>query len=50
MRALVSELNDKLGEADEIAAAVAFLVSKDASYIAGVTLPIDGGSYASGGS
>lgn len=36
----------RVGEADEIAAAVAFLVSDDASYIHGVILPVDGGSVA----
>ena len=39
----------RLGEAAEIAAAVAFLVSQDASYITGVTLPVDGGWCAYGG-
>jgi meso-butanediol dehydrogenase/(S,S)-butanediol dehydrogenase/diacetyl reductase len=31
-------------EADEIASAVSFLVGPDASYVNGVTLPVDGGS------
>lgn len=39
----------RLGAADEIAAVVAFLVSEDASYVAGVVLPVDGGWCAYGG-
>ncbi|MGB2855743.1 MAG: SDR family oxidoreductase, partial [Dehalococcoidia bacterium] len=31
------------GEADDVAKAALFLVSDDASYITGVTLPVDGG-------
>ncbi len=34
------------GEPDEVAAAIAFLASDDASFIHGVSLPIDGGSSA----
>lgn len=33
----------RLGSADEVAAAIAFLLSDDASYIDGVILPVDGG-------
>ncbi|MFJ2742986.1 SDR family NAD(P)-dependent oxidoreductase [Streptomyces sp. NPDC087440] len=33
----------RLGEPEDIAAAVAFLASADASWITGVTLPVDGG-------
>lgn len=35
----------RLGEPDEIAAAVAFLCSKDAGYITGETLNVNGGMY-----
>ena len=38
----------RMGEADDIAKAALFLVSDDASYITGVTLPVDGGWLASG--
>lgn len=37
------------GEAEDIAAAVAFLASDDARYITGVNLPVDGGITASNG-
>ncbi|HET7120851.1 MAG TPA: SDR family NAD(P)-dependent oxidoreductase [Solirubrobacterales bacterium] len=33
----------RLGETEDVAAAVAFLASDDASWITGVTLPVDGG-------
>jgi len=37
---------ERIGEPDDIAAAVAFLASDDASWITGVTLPVDGGLLA----
>lgn len=39
----------RIAEAEEVAAAIAFLASKDASYITGVNLPVDGGLTASSG-
>lgn len=39
----------RIAEAEEVAAAVAFLASEDASYITGVNLPVDGGLTASSG-
>ncbi|MGW1077201.1 SDR family NAD(P)-dependent oxidoreductase [Streptomyces sp. NPDC002537] len=38
----------RVGRPEDIAAAVAFLASDDASWITGVTLPVDGGLLASG--
>ncbi len=37
----------RLGQADEIAAAVGFLASESAGYITGATLPVNGGMYMS---
>ena len=37
----------RMGEVDEVAGAVAYLVSEDAAYITGQTLHINGGMYAS---
>jgi len=39
----------RMGLADECAAAAAFLVSDLASYVTGVTLPVDGGTWAASG-
>jgi 3-oxoacyl-[acyl-carrier protein] reductase len=36
----------RMGEVDEVAGAVAYLVSEDAAYITGQTLHINGGMYA----
>jgi 3-oxoacyl-[acyl-carrier protein] reductase len=36
------------GTTFEIASAVAYLVSEDASYITGISMPVDGGFFASG--
>jgi NAD(P)-dependent dehydrogenase (short-subunit alcohol dehydrogenase family) len=33
----------RVGRADEVATAVAYLASDEASYITGVDLPVDGG-------
>ena len=38
----------RMGETDDIAKAALFLVSDDANYITGATLPVDGGWLASG--
>ncbi len=37
----------RMGKGEEVAAAVAFLVSEDASYVTGETLHVNGGMYAS---
>jgi NAD(P)-dependent dehydrogenase (short-subunit alcohol dehydrogenase family) len=36
----------RIGEPEDIAAAIAFLASEDAAWITGVTLPVDGGMLA----
>ena len=36
----------RLGQSEEIANAVAWLLSEDASFVTGVTLPVDGGTSA----
>jgi NAD(P)-dependent dehydrogenase (short-subunit alcohol dehydrogenase family) len=36
-------LIERVGEPEDMAAAVSFLLSDDASYITGVQLPVDGG-------
>jgi NAD(P)-dependent dehydrogenase (short-subunit alcohol dehydrogenase family) len=36
----------RIGQAEEVAATVVWLCSEQASFITGVTLPIDGGQYA----
>ncbi|MEN1705998.1 MAG: SDR family oxidoreductase, partial [Planctomycetota bacterium] len=37
---------DRVGQPEEVAAAIAFLASPAASYITGATLPVDGGMLA----
>jgi meso-butanediol dehydrogenase/(S,S)-butanediol dehydrogenase/diacetyl reductase len=39
----------RAGQPEEIASAIAFLASPDASFINGVNLPVDGGTSASNG-
>jgi NAD(P)-dependent dehydrogenase (short-subunit alcohol dehydrogenase family) len=39
----------RLGKPEDIAAAVCFLLSEDAAWITGVTLPVDGGRLLVGG-
>ncbi|UZK70926.1 SDR family oxidoreductase [Sphingomonas sp. S1-29] len=39
----------RIGEPEDLAAAIAFLASEDAGFISGVTLPVDGGLSASNG-
>ena len=38
----------RLGTGDDVAGAIAFLSSTDASFITGVALPVDGGRSAGG--
>ena len=42
------QMNRRFGEPAEVAAAIAFLCSKDASYITGTELAVDGGYLALG--
>ena len=42
------QMNRRYGEPAEVAAAIAFLCSKDASYITGTELEVDGGYLALG--
>ena len=42
-RSVEQTVAGRLGEPDEVAAAIAFLLSSDASYITGTTLLVDGG-------
>ncbi|SDH08289.1 Enoyl-(Acyl carrier protein) reductase [Pseudonocardia oroxyli] len=46
---LNAQLTKRLGEPDDIASAVVYLASDEASWINGLNLAIDGGHHASGG-
>ena len=51
---LMAKFNERIalgrpGQAEELAAAIAFIASDDARYITGVNLPVDGGITASNG-
>jgi 3alpha(or 20beta)-hydroxysteroid dehydrogenase len=51
MRAAQLELTplERVGQSDEVAAIVAFLLSDAAAYISGAEIPVDGGFTSSGG-
>jgi len=44
--AMIDVPMDRIADPEEMAGAVAFLCSDDASYISGHTLPVDGGQAA----